>query len=151
MDKNLKDCIFQAERFLTLREHNEKELKDKLKHKGFNEDVILKTIEFLKEEDELSEERYIRAFIRSNNSRHPESLNIILQRLAQKGADRTLSKKIAKEIYTEEYEENLASSCFIKSLKKTADEQKIKQKMVKAGFSLSKANNLLKAEKKQVF
>ena len=137
------DCIDQAERFLALREHNRKELSDKLSNKGFEKGVIEETLDYLTQKNELSEERYVRSFIRSNNKRHPEGMGIVLQRLSLKGADKTVSREVALEMYTEEYISSLAEECFSKLTAKTSDVQKIKYKMAQAGFSLSVIREIL--------
>ncbi len=139
MDEILKSCIEQAERFLVLREHNKNELIQKLKNKGFDIVIINQSIDFLIKSDELNEERYIRAFIRSNNRRHPEGKNVVFQRLLQKGAEKNLSKIILDELYTQEYEQNLLTEAAENVIRKSHNksENMILSKMEKYGFKLS--------------
>lgn len=145
MDETLKSCIEQAERFLVLREHNRSELVQKLKNKGFDIVIINQTIDFLIKTDELNEERYIRAFIRSNNRRHPEGKNVVFQRLLQKDAEKNLSKMILDEIYSEEYEQTLLDEAAENVLRKSHDkaENLLLCKMVKSGFKLSDSKKTL--------
>ncbi|MCR5760386.1 MAG: recombination regulator RecX [Sphaerochaetaceae bacterium] len=137
MTENQKNCIEQALRFLDLREHNRAELKIKLKNKGYDEKVCEDTLNFLTEEGSLNEERYIRAFVRSNNKRHPEGKIIISQRLAQKGADRNTVREVLDDIYTEEYITELTRAAAEKLRKKgkATDSQTLKALLYKIGLS----------------
>lgn len=144
MDKKIIDCVTQAERYLSLREHNTNELKQKLRTKKYPEEIISKTIEYLMDQNELSEERYIREFVRSNNNRHPENSIIVLQRLNEKGADRELSKSIVNEIYTDEYISQMLEKAYEKQVRKNSDNLiKLRQSLIKAGFPISMINCIL--------
>lgn len=147
MDKEVMNCVIQAERFLALREHNEAELREKLKQKNYSLKTIDSSVEYLVQSGELSEQRYIEAFVRSNNSRHPENKTTVLQRLIQKGADKNLSRTMLDELYTEEYTMSMLEKAFEKEClhRNPADEMlKIEQKLVKSGFSLSMIRRLEK-------
>ena len=133
MKDDFASCVQQAYRFLALREHNTKELKAKLKQKGYSLPVIEKTLEFLTSEGSLSETRYIRLFILSNNRRHPEGKVLVLQRLAQKGADKELSKQLADEIYTEDYTSELVQRATEKIIK-SGREAELKARLFKLGL-----------------
>lgn len=61
----LQDAYAAAVRLLTVREHNEWELREKLKQKAFDEIIIDDVIERLKDYDYLSETRYADSFVRS--------------------------------------------------------------------------------------
>ncbi len=145
MNEKVKICIEQAQRFLALREHNKSELIAKLRNKGFDIVIINHAIDYLVNADELSEERYIRSFIRTNNKRHPESKSIVFHRLLQKGAEKNLVKIILDEIYTPDYEQNLlqlASENVLKKSKNKSEEQ-VLYKIVKSGFKLSESKKML--------
>lgn len=133
MDKTLIPCYEQAIRFLSIREHNVNELKLKLKQKGYDLYIIDKVITELLDKDYLSEERYIRSFVSSNNKRHPEGKSIILARLCQKGADRVLSKQVVNELYTPEYTKNLIEKAYDKILKQ-GKAQEVRIRLARLGF-----------------
>lgn len=133
MDKEIIPCYEQALRFLSIREHNRFELIAKLKQKSFDQEIIDKTISCLLDNDYLSEERYIRVFISSNNRKHPEGKQIVLARLSQKGADRNLSKEIVNSVYTYDYTQELINEAVKKFVKKQKTEE-MRNKLLKLGF-----------------
>ncbi len=137
-------CRNQAFTYLSLREHNRRELATKLKVKGYDEQTIDDVLDSLVEDGSLSEERYARSFIRSNNRRHPEGRTLVLQRLAAKGADRETSRQIVAEIYTREYTSELVAQARAQILKKgkTKSEDDVRQALIKLGFS----NNDIKSD-----
>jgi len=142
MTKEILECVSQAERFLRLRDHNNNELREKLRKKDYSDAVIDEAFEFLSECGELSEDRYIRIFVRSNNRRHPEGKTVVFQRLLEKNADKESVKTVLDEIYTEEYQEEMLTLAYKKVRKKTSDAVKIKQMLIRAGFSISSINRL---------
>ncbi len=137
MTEEEKNCIEQALRFLSLREHNKAELKTKLKAKGYEDSTINTTISFLIKDGSLDEERYIRVFVRSNNKRHPEGKSILYQRLIQKGADKEKVREVLEDIYTEEYIRELTQEAKEKLIKrgKATDSKALKALLYKAGLS----------------
>lgn len=93
---------------LAIREHNEKELKLKLKNKGYGEEEINGALNKLKDEGSLSEERYILSFVSSRMKKSPEGKNILILRLLEKGADKDTVKTIVNEYWEkEEYKDPL--------------------------------------------
>ncbi len=75
-----------AVRLLGIREHNEFELREKLKKKGFDEIIIDDAIERLKNYDYLSEARYAESFLRSRLKKG-ETPWLAAQKARQRGAD----------------------------------------------------------------
>lgn len=63
-DKQVQKAISTSCRILAIREHSIKELRLKLLKKGFSSDVIKKSVEWVLQENWLSEERYCGSFIR---------------------------------------------------------------------------------------
>lgn len=139
MTPELAACTDQALRYLSLREHNRAELKTKLLQKKHSPQIIEQTLNILEEEGSLSEERYVRAFVRSSNKRHPEGKSVMLARLLSKGTDRQTAKAVLDEIYIDIYVRELVENA-TESLKKKhpeEDNQTIRQRLLKAGFSPS--------------
>ena len=132
-------CLDQALRYLTMREHNRKELQVKLSGKGYDSTTIGKVLDQLEDEGSLSEERYVRAFVQSRNHRHPEGKSIMLQRLLQKGADRNVAQSVLSDIYTPGYTTELAEAARAQILEKTgdADPAQLRFLLSKRGFRLS--------------
>ena len=139
MTPELSACIDQALRYLSLREHNRAELKTKLLQKKHSPQIVEQTLNMLEEEGSLSEERYVRAFVRSSNKRHPEGKSIMLARLLSKGADRQTAKAVLDEIYMDIYVRELVENAKLALKKKHPEEdtQTIRQRLLKAGFSPS--------------
>ena len=141
MDKDLLQCTDQALRYLSIREHNRRELTLKLRNKGYEEDIINRTLDNLEEDGSLSEQRYVEAYIRSSNNRHPEGRPVMMARLLSKGADRAVCARVLDDIYNEEY---------VCALITRASGKKDRIGLLKAGFTsadiakymLSKADNI---------
>ena len=133
MDEKFALCTEQALRYLSLREHNEKELRLKLKQKNYDENTIESTLTFLKEDGSLSEMRYALSFVRSSNKRHPEGKSMLLQRLLAKGADKETSVKALDELYTEDYIRSLVSDAVSKLTRKGKTDN-IKAELFRLGF-----------------
>lgn len=133
------ECTRQAVTYLTIREHNRKELALKLKTKGYSSDVIESTLDALEDNGSLSEVRYVQSFVHSNNRRHPEGKGLVAQRLAAKGADRNVSRKVLDEIYDCEYTAEMVEKARLSIAKKgkAGTEDEIRACLMKLGFSSS--------------
>ncbi len=132
-------CLNQAIVYLSIREHNGRELSTKLKAKGYDSDTIGQVLDRLEETGSLSEARYVQSFIRSNNRRHPEGKTMVAQRLAAKGADREISRQILNETYTREYTRDLVAQAraSIQRKGKAGTEEEVRISLMKLGFSYS--------------
>ena len=139
----LRTCRDQALVYLSLREHNRRELTLKLRTKNYSSDEIEKTLDELEDEGLLSEARYVRSFVRSNNRRHPEGKFLVSQRLASKGADKEISRQVLDEIYTREYINGLVEQGRAQILKKgkAQAEEEIRFELKKLGFSNNDVTN----------
>ncbi|MBR2281703.1 MAG: regulatory protein RecX [Spirochaetales bacterium] len=130
-------CLDQAIVYLSIREHNRRELVTKLRAKGYDPETIDRVITRLEEKGSLSEERYVQSFIRSNNRRHPEGRAMLSQRLAAKGADRETCRRVLDETYTEEYTRALIrqARAQIERKGKARTEEEIRASLMRLGFS----------------
>lgn len=126
VDKDLNECVDQALRYLSIREHNKRELMLKLHNKGFDGDIITRTLELLEADGSLSEQRYVEAYVRSSNKRHPEGKSMVMARLLSKGADRAICSYTLDIIYNDEY---------VCALIARASEKKDRNGLLKAGFT----------------
>ena len=136
-------CRDHALVYLSMREHNRRELALKLRTKNFSSDEIEKTLDELEDEDLLSEVRYVQAFVRSNNRRHPEGRFLVSQRLAAKGADKEISRQVLDEIYIREYVDGLVGQARAQILKKgkARTEEEVRSELKKLGFSNNDVTN----------
>ena len=82
-DKQVQKAISASCRILAIREHSVKELRLKLLKKGFNDEVLDDTIEWVLRENWLSEERYCGSYIRGKSAKGQGRLRIETELLQQ--------------------------------------------------------------------
>ncbi len=130
-------CQNQALVYLGIREHNRKELFTKLRTKGYEVDLIDSVLDSFIEDGSLSEERYVRSFVRSSNKRHPEGRLVMARRLAAKGADKEVCEAVLSEVYTEQYTRSLVCQAreTVERKGKARTEEEIRFCLKKLGFS----------------
>ena len=114
------NCTQQALRYLSMREHNRAELRQKLLTKGYEPELVDSVLDSLAQDGSLSEKRYIQSFVRSNNKRHPEGKSMLLARLLSKGADKAVAKEVLDEMYDADYTVALVAAAYEKLASKTA-------------------------------
>ncbi len=145
-------CQQNALRYLSIREHNKAELKNKLLKKGYEVSLIEEVLSSLIEEDSLSEKRYVETFVRSSNKRHPEGKSILMARLMAKGANKAVSQEVLDEIYSDEYVFSLLETAYNNLSKKSKSKTNksstsncfnIFNELMKLGFSSSQIRNFL--------
>ena len=93
----------QALSLLSHREHSKKELANKLKARGHEEEEISATIERLEEMNYLNDERFAEIFVRSRLSK-PLGASRIQQELIQKGINSELAKTAISEANADWFE-----------------------------------------------
>lgn len=79
------DAYERAIRLLAVREHTEKEIRQKLSAKGYSAEEIDCAVSKLAAEKSLSEERFADSYIRSRLRKSPEGKSILRMRLKEKG------------------------------------------------------------------
>ena len=84
-----KDLNATAIRLLAMREHSQAELQHKLVERGFNALAVAQTLQELKAENLLSDERFTEAFVLSRRERGSGPVKIQAE-LQQRGIDTTL-------------------------------------------------------------
>ena len=145
-------CQQNALRYLSIREHNKAELKNKLLKKGYEVSLIDEVLSSLIEEDSLSEKRYVETFVRSSNKRHPEGKSILMARLMSKGANKAVSQEVLDAIYNDEYVFSLLETAYNNLSKKSKSKTNksstpncfnIFNELMKLGFSSSQIRNFL--------
>lgn len=143
------NCLQQALRYLTIREHNRAELRQKLLAKGYESPQVDSVLDSLVSDGSLSEARYVQSFVRSNNKRHPEGKAMLLARLTAKGTDKSVARCILDELYDEDYTSSLVLAAYEKLVGKKAFSRgtlgskpdlkavEIRTRLLKLGFSSS--------------
>ena len=135
----------KAVSLLAIREHNKKELKEKLMKKGYGDEEIVSAICRLEKEGFISEERYAEAYIRSRLKKSPEGKSIILYRLMEKACP----KDIASAFIEEAWENEL----WLEPLKKELDtlirrkgQEYAEAKMRQKGFSFREIKEAMESD-----
>ena len=128
------DIYNKALSFLSLREHSEKELVNKLRVRGYENSEIEKTIATLKEDGNLSDKRMCEVFILSRLNKRAEGKRALLMRLLEKGIDR----EIATNALDKAWEDKLYLPILKRDLERYAKKygkEKALYKLREKGFS----------------
>lgn len=99
----------KAYRYLAGRAHSEKELRDKLLRKGFEETRIDAVIAELKDVGYLDDASFARSYAQSRLSNKPMGAFLLRRELQQKGVAEPLIKSAIEEAYSGVDEEELAT------------------------------------------
>ena len=137
------ECYDKAVYLLSMREHTEKELRNKLVQKGYSGKDIEETVERLKKEHYLSEERFVECFVRSRMRKSPEGKYLLGMRLSEKGSPREIYSP-----YLDEFFENEEHVPFVRDnlekLLRQKGREKAKLTLMKKGFRESLLEALIR-------
>ena len=129
----------KAFKLLSYRERTIKEIKDRLAKKDYNEDVILKVVDFLLENDYLNEERFAEMWIRSRKKHHPRGRKLIYKELKQKGVDQKIINSALNQYLNRQDELEMAEYLKDKWLRRRTEEDsssyKLKNYLANKGFN----------------
>ena len=122
---------------LAVRDHNRRELSDKLVNKGFKVSETEEALDRLENEGYLSDRRYCQSYLRSRLRRNPEGKQLLIMRLCQKGVDRKTARE-ETELYFEEHEEEIAAiySDYSERLLKTKGDEKAILTLLRKGIKI---------------
>ena len=151
-DWSLNNCKERAIYLITNYSKTEKQLRDKLKSsKKYTDDVIDKTIKFLKKHNFINDTDYSKRFIELHKNQY--SKNVIKQKLYLKGVD----KKIIEEVLNDDEivfdDEELIKKILLKKCPNYYDimddmdmkeKQKILSYLYRKGFSYDKIADVMK-------
>jgi regulatory protein len=142
-----------ALKFLSYRMRSEKELRDKLRSKGFVKDIIDEVIEDLQRVNLLNDHEFASAWIRDRLSNNLRGKALLKQELYKKGIKEEIIKKILKEYFADETEElNLAKRLLEKrkrryeNLESNVAKRRISDFLLRRGFSYDIVKQVLKIE-----
>ncbi len=140
------NCEQQALRYLSMREHNRSELRQKLLNKEYDAVLVETVLDSLSSDGSLSEERYVRSFVRSNNKRHPEGKSLVLARLCAKGTNKAVAKEVLDDMYDPDYTMTLICAAYEKLSAKVSakglSSYEMRAKLFKLGFTQADINFL---------
>ncbi len=112
----------QALRLLSFRQRSEKEIEEVLRRKGYNEENILHTINYLKQNKYIDDEYFTKSFIRDKQNLNGYGSQRIKYELIKKGVSKELIENYLLDNPDEEYE--LALNIASKKLKSYKEEDK---------------------------
>ncbi len=87
-----------ALRFLSFRRRTEKEIKDKLRQKGFDDKIIRSTIEKLKSYDLVNDHEFATAWIKERLAYKPRGKRLLRQELWKKGIQKEIIDRAIQEL-----------------------------------------------------
>lgn len=99
------DCREQALKLISFRDRTEKELRDRLEEKEYNEDEIEETIDFLKNYGYIDDSRYARRFAADSVKLKGHGPGRIKTELLRKGIDRETVEIVLEEMETDPREQ----------------------------------------------
>ena len=135
----------KALQVLKFMDRSEQELRFKLSREEYNDDIIDRTIEYVKHYGYLNDERFATAYVKARKNR--KSKLMIKNELQQKGIAKEIIQSIFEAEYDVEEEEDAEIIAIRKAIsKKTKDPESLsaeeKQKLIaslyRKGFDLSK-------------
>lgn len=132
----------QAVKYLAMREHTAKELRQKLMQKQYTPATIAATIEALQESGAQSDERYAEIMVRSRQRRNPEGKVVLLKRLAEKGVPTQLARRVVDEAFAENGERYVRAAWDM-AWRQSPDRQKCLARMQRKGFSYGEIRQVL--------
>ncbi len=118
----------RALHFLSYRPRSEREIRDKLKNEKFEENIIVRVVENLKQNRLINDLEFGKMFARDSMMRKPLGKMVMKQKLFQKGIQRDAIEKILQEIYDEQDEHGIALALAEKRLPRLKNLDEIKQK-----------------------
>ena len=126
---------------LAMREHTKKELKEKLRNKGFKDNEIEEALAKLEKEGAISNARFIEMFIRSRIKKG-DSAALIRLKLKDKGiSGEDIDNAIDELINSDEYKEMVKR--VVKEALSKKEMNKAVQGLVRKGFKTSEIKEAL--------
>ena len=137
-------CRDKALAYLARREHTAFELRLKLQGKGFSAEQISWALEYLKDNNYLSELRYARSLIESRQRKNPEGRAMLSRRLAGKGVNRNDAEQALDELFSEVQTSEYVMKAYA-MVSKTVEPDLVLMKLQKKGFSRYEIKRALEA------
>jgi regulatory protein len=131
------DYFIEAKRialaYLNFRARSEKEIRERLQKEDIPEAIVLRVIEFLKEQKFIDDEAWSKAFVNDKLVRKPVSSKQLAFGLKQKGVPKEVIEETISNLNAEESDESRAMQAAEKRwpriLRSSSDPKKQKQKL----------------------
>ncbi|MBY0754927.1 recombination regulator RecX [Clostridium sardiniense] len=130
--ENLSKCKETALRTVERSYKTEKEIRDKLLLKEFDEETIEKTVEFLKEYGFIDDSKFVRMFVKDRIKN--QGKNKIKYALLQKGINKYLIDEVFGELDRDDEIKRAIELCekkYLSIIKRESDDFKIKNKITR--------------------
>ncbi|MBM7834147.1 recombination regulator RecX [Clostridium sardiniense] len=130
--ENLSKCKETALRTVERSYKTEKEIRDKLILKEFDEETIGKTVEFLKEYGFIDDSKFVRMFVKDRIKN--QGKNKIKYALLQKGINKYLIDEVFEELDRDDEIKRAIELCekkYLSIIKRESDDFKIKNKITR--------------------
>ncbi|MGB7063252.1 MAG: RecX family transcriptional regulator [Candidatus Zixiibacteriota bacterium] len=157
-DRRIKDILQQkseneaknaALRFLSFRRRTEKEIKNKLKGKGFDEKSIKSTIDKLKGYDLINDSEFATAWVKERLAYKPRGKRLLKQELWKKGIRKDIIERVTDELCQDE--DKSASELLekirrrYKNLEPKVARRRMYGLLLRRGFSYEAVNHALQS------
>jgi regulatory protein len=155
-ERRIKDILSQkaeneaksaALRFLSFRRRTEKEIKDRLRKKGFNEKSIGRTIDKLKEYDLVNDSEFAAAWVKERLAYKPRGKKLLAQELWKKGIRKDIIDQVTEELCQDEEKSAAELLEKIKGRYKNLEPKVARRRMsgllLRRGFSYETVNQAL--------
>jgi regulatory protein len=136
------DCYLTALRILGYRFNSAAELRRKLRAKRFDEATIAETIERLRGETWLDDDRYAAAYVRTRVQKGIGRLRI-RRELAAAGIDDDVAERAVRDNAADGEDERLRAA-YEKLARRLSDPEKIAARLLRQGFERSAILNYLR-------
>jgi len=146
--KNENEAKEVALRFLSFRRRTEKEVKEKLQKKGFDEKTIKRTIAKLKEYDLINDLEFATAWVKERLAYKPRGKKLLWQELWKKGIRKEIVDQVTQELCQDEDKSVLELVEKIKKKYKNLEPPVAKRRMygflLRRGFSYETVNQAMR-------
>jgi len=123
-----------AYRSLSLRPHSQKELRLKLKNKGFSPEAIRAAMTKCRKSGYLDDRRFAEAWTRSRLVSRPRGIRLLIAELRFKGVEQNIAEEAVAEALAETSEADLALQLLEKNRRKLLHEKRVDLKLKIAKF-----------------
>ena len=140
----------KALKLLELRSRSERELKQKLRQKGFTEKIIFEVVSDLKKVDLINDEKFAESWASSRLANKPMGKFLLKQELFRKGIKKELVEDVIKKSFEDEKEIELAAKLLERRTKlfQNLEDRKVQKKLadflLRRGFSYHIVNKVMR-------
>lgn len=147
-EEEAKKAINAALNFLSYRQRSEKEIRGKLREKGYEENYIERAISFCKKETYIDDEAFATSFVRDKINLNNFGSYRLRNELSLKGVDSDIVERVLDENTADEYDRALELAIKKFSSYKDDDRNKIYRKLggflQRKGYSFDIVSKILK-------